>query len=62
VASVSASYGQLVSPSINSAEWINTISTTSVGSLVLGEGYWIFMKSAATIGGFTICPIAPSLN
>jgi hypothetical protein len=62
VASVAANYGQLVSPSLNAAAWINTSSTTSVGSLVLGEGYWIFMKTAATIGGFTICPIAPDLD
>jgi hypothetical protein len=62
VASVAANYGQLVSPSLNAVAWINTSSTASTGSLVLGEGYWIFMKTAATIGGFTICPIAPDLD
>jgi len=59
VASVSGSYGQVVSPSINASAWVYTPVGTSQ-NLVLGEGYWIFMTSAATLGGFTLCPITPN--
>jgi len=62
IGSVSSTYSQLVSPCMNSgAEWINTDpSGGTQGSLVLGEGYWIFMKSPGTLAGFTFCPIAPA--
>jgi len=58
VASVSGSYAQVVSPSMNESEWV--FVTGEVGpDMLVGEGYWIFMKEAATLGGFTLCPIAP---
>jgi len=57
----STSFGQLVSPSLNADEWVYVTGTTE-GTLVVGEGYWIFMKSAADIAGFTILPMVPSLN
>lgn len=62
VASIpSASFGQLVSPSLNATEWV---FVTGGGSqtLAVGEGYWIFMNSAATMGGFTILPLRPVLE
>jgi len=61
-ASVYGSFGQLVSPSMNAAEWVYVSGATTANSLVVGEGYWIFMTSAATLGGFTLCPIAPDLE
>ncbi len=56
----STSFGQMVSPSMNTTEWVFT--TGGSDNMAIGEGYWIFMKSAATIAGFTILPMAPSLN
>jgi len=61
-ASVYGSFGQLVSPSMNAAEWVYVSGATTANSLAVGEGYWIFMTSAATLGGFTLCPIAPDLE
>jgi len=57
----STSFGQLVSPSMNASEWIY-VSGSATNTLAVGEGYWIFMTSSATLGGFTILPIAPSLT
>ncbi len=57
----STSFGQMVSPSMNASEWVY-VSGSTAGTLAVGEGYWIFMKSAATMAGFTILPMAPSLN
>ncbi len=57
----STSFGQLVSPSMNASEWVYVTGTTA-GALVVGEGYWIYVSSAATLAGFTILPMAPSLT
>jgi len=61
-ASVYGSFGQLVSPSMNAAEWVYVSGAATANSLAVGEGYWIFMTEAATLGGFTLCPIAPDLE
>ncbi len=62
VASIpSASFGQLVSPSMNVSEWAY-VTGTNVNILVIGESYWIFMINGATIAGFTILPMAPDLD
>ncbi|MBA7689982.1 hypothetical protein ES703_98501 [subsurface metagenome] len=64
IASVLGSYAQLVSPSMNTASWVY-ISGAGVSTdqpVKVGEGYWIFMKSAANLGGFTILPMAPDLD
>lgn len=58
----STSFGQLVSPSMNASEWVYVTGDTSAGDLVVGEGYWIYVSSAATLAGFTILPMAPSLT
>jgi len=60
IASVYGSYAQLVSPSMNTAEWIFVTEGTPAFDMVVGEGYWIFMKSDATLGGFVLCPIVPA--
>ena len=58
----STSFGQIVSPSLNATEWVFIGGGSTANSLVVGEGYWIFMKSAATMGGFTILPLRPVLE
>jgi len=61
VASVSGSYAQVVSPSMNSHEWVWIAGQVDTPPpMLVGEGYWIFItKTPATLGGFTICPIVP---
>jgi len=57
----STSFGQMVSPSMNASEWVY-VTGTHVNDLAVGEGYWIYVSSAATLAGFTILPMAPSLT
>jgi len=57
----STSFGQMVSPSMNAAEWVYVTGTTQ-GTLAVGEGYWVYLTSAATLAGFTTLPMAPSLT
>jgi len=59
VASVSGSYAQVVSPSMNESAWVVVAGQQVEDEMLVGEGYWIFMKEAATLGGFALCPIAP---
>ena len=64
IASVFGSYAQLVSPSMNTAPWVYVTGqdVSGTANVLVGEGYWIFMKSEATLGGFTLCPIVPDLD
>jgi len=66
-------YSQVVSPSINLTQkdmygntgtsWAVAYGQTSVADVMFaGLGYWVYMQNAATLAGFEITPIAPSLT
>jgi len=64
VASAGSSYAQVASPSMNTNEWVHISGQDydpliDEPAMVVGEGYWIFMKEIATLGGFILCPIVP---
>lgn len=55
-------YSQVISPSMNTASWSYSAGATTAGSMLVGEGYWIYMQNASTLAGFTIFPLVPNLN
>ena len=56
-------YSQVISPSMNSADWTYSSGQTYTDQdMLVGEGYWIYMQNPATLAGFTITPIQPSLD
>ncbi len=56
-------YSQVVSPSMNSADWTYSSGQSYTNQdMLVGEGYWIYMQNPATLAGFTITPIQPSLD
>jgi len=56
-------YSQVISPSMNSADWTYSSGQTYTDQdMLVGEGYWIYMQNDCTLAGFTITPIQPSLD
>jgi len=56
-------YSQVISPSMNSADWTYSSGQTYTNQdMLVGEGYWIYMQNDCTLAGFTITPIQPSLD
>ena len=56
-------YSQVVSPSMNSADWTYSSGQSYTDQdMLVGEGYWIYMQNDCTLAGFTITPIQPSLD
>ncbi len=56
-------YSQVISPSMNSADWTYSSGQSYTNQdMLVGEGYWIYMQNPATLAGFTITPIQPSLD
>ncbi len=56
-------YSQVISPSMNSADWTYSSGQSYTDQdMLVGEGYWIYMQNPATLAGFTITPIQPSLD
>jgi len=55
-------YSQVISPSMNTASWSYSAGATTAGSMLVGEGYWIYMQNASTLAGFTIFPLVPDLD
>jgi len=56
-------YSQVVSPSMNSADWTYSSGQSYTNQdMLVGEGYWIYMQNDCTLAGFTITPLQPSLD
>jgi len=55
-------YSQVISPSMNTSSWSYSSGADSANSMLVGEGYWIYMQNDATLAGFTIFPLVPDLT
>lgn len=64
--SIADKFAHLVSPSLNNqAGWVYTVTetvgtyvdTTTPGWMHIGKGYWVYMNSADTLGGFGFTPL-----
>ncbi len=50
-------YAQVVSPASNAFTWTYVRDAPVVPSMLLGEGYWVYMVNGGTLGGFTTTPL-----
>jgi len=55
-------YSQVISPSMNTESWSYSAAAGTAKSMLVGEGYWIYMQNASTLAGFTIFPLVPDLD
>jgi hypothetical protein len=53
-----AGYTHIISPAENAAAWIYIAGAGSAHDIVLGEGYWVFLPIARTLGLFDLTPVA----
>ena len=53
-----AGYTHIISPAENDSAWVYIAGTESSGSFVVGEGYWVFLPIARTLGLFDLTPVA----
>jgi len=54
-----AGYTQIISPASNAAgAWVFIAGASNAQSFVAGEGYWVFLPIARTLGLFDMTPAA----